>query len=279
MVDDAREAKGRSILDQVVSPEAKPDPAPTPQQADTPEPQDFEAQQPQRIDTPVEQSLVDTESATQVEEPGPVKLTELAEKAGVKVEEIYAAVDRNGMTVSELSDGARDLRDLKQRRHEFEEQQTRFRVERAQAQQDIEDLVSMVQQGGAHITPQLQDQLKMQRAQQLEREQQLLLSAVPEWRDPLVKQSDVNTMVDHVAKFGMSGADLGLITDHRLLLYMRHQALSAQRLQEILDEEEKKRKARGVKAQQTGRPTAAPRQPVSPADFVRAGELMQRNVS
>ncbi len=182
----------------------------------------------------------DTTGATPESEPepeGPVKLKDLAEKAGIKLEDIYAAVDGKGRTYSEMSDGAESFGQLNTDRQTFEQDRNAFRLEKAQAEQQVADIVSLLPQG--QVPEGLQQQLAAARNQTLEREQRLLLAAVPEWKESAQRTADIEAINEHLSAFGFNANDLNLVSDHRLLNYFRFNALAEGRLKTILAVEPK----------------------------------------
>ena len=85
----------------------------------------------------------------------------------------------------------------------------------------------------------MQDKLNQNRTAMLAEEARLTRAAIPEWSDKAAQAADTEAMVKHLAPFGITATDLGAVTDHRLLVYVRHQALQAQRLEKLLSAEPK----------------------------------------
>jgi hypothetical protein len=176
---------------------------------------------------------------------GPVTLKALAKEAGIDLKDLYAATDSNGKTLSEIADGAKDMGSLQTDRETFESERVSFRTEKAQTIEQLQALTTAITSGQS--PEQAQEALKQFNSTELEREQRMLLSVVPEWRDPAQKQADVETMVAYAGQFGVTADDLGQIRDHRYLAMLRHNAKQAHRLKDILDGAEKP-KPKGVKA-------------------------------
>ena len=122
-------------MDQNPAPDQEPaepatDPTPQAQQPDDPAP----AADPEPTPAPDE-------------EPEPVKLTALAEQLGIEPDVLFKAVGRDGISVSEAMDLARDSTGLTKDRETFETERDSFRLQKAQAEQQLADLVALLPQG------------------------------------------------------------------------------------------------------------------------------------
>ena len=209
-----------------------------------PETVETEPPQPETAATSSPDELPESEPET-VEDTGPVTLKALAEKAGIDLKDIYAAELADGTTLSAAADGMKSLKSLQTDRESFEAERVSFRTDKAQTVEQLNTLQRAITAGES--PEQAAAALKQLNQSELEREQRQLLTVLPEWRDPTVKQADVEQMVAFAGQFGLSEADIGQIRDHRWLSMLRHNAAQAHRLKDILNGADKP-KPKGVKA-------------------------------
>jgi hypothetical protein len=207
-----------------------------------------------------------TESETvEVVETGPVELKTLLEKAGIDLKDYYAATDK-GKTLSELHDGVKELGSYKTDRETLEVDKVSFRTEKATTIEQLQALTRAITSGES--PEQAQQALQQFSKTELEREQRMLLTVVPEWSDPAQKQTDVDQMVAYAGQFGVTAEDLGQIRDHRYLAMLRHNARQAHRLKDILANAEKPSSKPAKR--QTGKPSKGSTEAVDIEALIKA---------
>ena len=70
-------------------------------------------------------------------------------------------------------------------------------------------------------TPEVSRRFEQIKLQQVQRENQLTLTAIPEWRDPLKATADREGMAELMQNYGFSGGEIGNLFDHRQLKLVR----------------------------------------------------------
>jgi hypothetical protein len=119
---------------------------------------------------------------------------------------------------------------------------------------ELQALVGMIPE--QMRTPEMvrQAQTRLEAAKQLESAR--LLQRVPEWRDAKQYAADMEVIGPHVAEWGFDAEELGQVYDHRLLAYIRHNALREQRLRAALENMKHRRQGRGNGPKTGGREPA-----------------------
>ncbi len=148
---------------------------------------------------------------------GAKTLADLAESAGIKVEDIYklSVPMRDGvepMTLGALKDAATKAGDLETLSTEIEERRSTFENEMIRSRGELNAIVAMLPQ----IPPELVAKARDAHIENLEVERQALLSVKPEWADDKVYGQAQADILDAVADYGFSRTDLDLVIDHRL---------------------------------------------------------------
>jgi hypothetical protein len=208
--------------------------------------------------------------ATPEKTPEPVTLKAYAEKAGIDLKELYKMELSDGTTLSAAADGIKAVGSLQTDRESFEAERISFRTDKAQTVEQLNTLQRAISSGES--PEQAAEALKQLNTSELEREQRQLLSVLPEWRDPTVKQADVEQMVAFAGQFGLSEADIGQIRDHRWLAMLRHNSAQAHRLKDILNGAEKPT-PKGVKAGKAKKPDKTGGQAVDLEQLIKSVPL------
>ncbi len=95
---------------------------------------------------------------------------------------------------------------------------------------DRNEFESLVQEIGP-LPPQVIEQLQQKRQASLVRENQLMLEAIPEWKDTKIFTQDRSRMLETASQYGYNEADLDAIGDHRLVKLVRDYAALKVRLE------------------------------------------------
>lgn len=153
----------------------------------------------------------------------PMSLDELAAELGVSAKLLYDVKIPMGsdepMTLGEFKDRARELRELDVTRDEFERTRTSFERDQTIARKEITDIFAVIPQ--QWYTPQV-----VQAAQEVARQTQLreadaLDAALPEWRDPNVRQAEWREITQEMRNYGYRDYELDGVEDHRVKLVLR----------------------------------------------------------
>ncbi len=151
----------------------------------------------------------------------------LAEKLGVKPAELYKTVvsigDDKTATLGELKDSYQDAAKLDKSRNELDERRVAFDTEVAAKTQEMAAAVGVI--GVDNLNPGQQQAVYDWMAAVKQRESALMLKTTPEWSDPLVVESDKKHMLEAFSKFGISEADMQMVTDHKWMRAIRYYAL------------------------------------------------------
>ena len=183
--------------------------------------------EPAKVEPPADPSQA-AKPAEPASEPDPIEpepqgaesIKEYATRVGVKAKDLYALALPSGMTVSDLSDKAKDFEHLDTATVEHARTVAEFASQQLQFNQAVSDWSVLVQQGQA--TPTALANLQQQRANAVERAQLQTLEAIPEWRDPAVKTAEREQIGEFLSHFGFTKADNDGIIDPRTHAMMRY---------------------------------------------------------
>jgi hypothetical protein len=167
------------------------------------------------------------------DEPEPVEipgdLTSLAEKLQATPEKLYSLkvpmADGESRTLGELKDAFRTADQLRTERETFATERTQLATEKRQALQELEQIVRRLPP--QTLTPDAIQAVREAHGQRLKVELEQLLETVPEWKDPVRWTAEKPLIEQYAAQFGFTPADLGELTDHRVLRVLRSAALTA----------------------------------------------------
>jgi hypothetical protein len=184
---------------------------------------------PQGSETPPEGSTPPPESADAVdptpeEIPPPSSLKDLAAKAGLEVKQLYdmELPGLEGMTLGQVKDRAKELRDVDASREAVETERAGIRQERLRWTQELR----AAQQAGLR---EYSDAERLQIGQLLQRhadaEATQIMNAVPEWANQATLKADFEGMAGLLKPYGYSPTDVAqaLEGDARFALFMKNQ--------------------------------------------------------
>lgn len=182
---------------------------------------------------PVTDSAADPEAGPDDDQAGevPFSLDDLAEKLQVKKSTLYATTiplaDGETRTLGEIKDAFRSVDALAKEREAFHVERARHETSQRQLQQEYLAVLGAIPRDvlDRAMTGDVLARAQQARQETEQTEREALLKAIPEWSDPVRVTADRQTMADHVAAFGFTKHDLGNVTDHRLLNYVRHNAI------------------------------------------------------
>lgn len=150
---------------------------------------------------------------------------DVAKKLGVDVSDLYKlAIKQPGdgedrVTIGELADLAKNKGQLELDRLEFDESKAKREADLMRAQQEINELVSLLPKRA--ISEDLLRTIGKKMQQTQERERGLTLTAIPEWKSEQAEADDRAAMRKHLATYGYSEKYLDQVQDHRTLKYIR----------------------------------------------------------
>ncbi len=150
----------------------------------------------------------------------PVMLKDLADTLDIDAKELYDVSipigDNKTLTLGELKDTAKKYDVLVTNQATFEDNKTRAENELMTTRRQLQQLISIGNQNGT-ITPALIEHIDQQHMQNMAREQTSLLVTIPEWKDEVQRNSDLNEMADVLTGYGFSRTELNHVADHRLM--------------------------------------------------------------
>lgn len=250
-------ATPENILEKLIqTPQTEPE-SPPPAEPDPPS---------QAEDTGADVAPPEPEAAPASDEP--IKLADLASQLDLTPEKLFGAVNSEGHTASDAFKALKEHRDIDAERIELERGQNSLRVEKAHALEELQSYMALLPQG--QVDQALADKMQAAKSTVMEQKQAALLARVPEWKDPSVKQADVDAMTGYVQQFGALPADLGNVAEPWVLQMIRHNARLEVRIKNILERAEKPA-PKGVK-RGTGKPDKpASGKKLDVADLVNKG--------
>ncbi len=155
----------------------------------------------------------------------PKTLLELAERTGIKVEDLYAIeipASQDGgesQTFGKLKDLAAGESDFAGRELQFEERRVKFGNDQAQARAELEIVLKSLPKDA--IKPEILANARKEREVMLDREAARVLDVIPEWSNDEAKRADLVGIGEHMAQYGFDKGHIDQISDHRMLRYMR----------------------------------------------------------
>lgn len=125
----------------------------------------------------------------------------LAEKLGVTEAELYQIEMpmRNGrepVTFGQMKDSESDRLNLEQRRSEFEDARSEHE---ASVLRDQQDAMAIINALGDRVTPELVQLASARHSKHLDQQRELLLTAIPEWRDREAYSRDRQEIISTLA--------------------------------------------------------------------------------
>lgn len=192
----------------------------------------------------------------------PKTLDALAERLGIDVKELYDITLNTGkhdgqegkdVTLGELKDLAKDSATFEVEKLDFAEQRTKQEADWLRAQQDFSALVKMLPKSA--VKPELLKAIADQRLENVEVERSATLRSIPAWKDDAVEESDRKAMSEHLQTYGFGANQLELVTDNRMIKYIRDNWQREERIKAAL---EKVKKATKGAHKPSGKPKKLP---------------------
>jgi hypothetical protein len=176
-----------------------------------------------------------------------VTVRDLADHLGVKAAELYEDLqvpvgkDADGavqyVTLSEARAAVQKLREVEGTRQKWDDDKTTTELAFMQARRELGTVLDLI---GPAISPEVAAIVQRQDQRTLERERGLLLTALPEWKDPARLMADRDIMAAHLAPYGFSRLEVEALRDHRIARYVHDQAKRERRAKEIAEAARKK---------------------------------------
>ena len=148
----------------------------------------------------------------------PKTLAEAAELLGCAVEDLYKLQvpmrddGDDALTLGQMKDHAGNAVAVEALTVELDDRRAGFENEMIRARQELNEVIGLL----PSVPPALIERAQQAHIEHLDRERVALLSIKPEWRDDAVFQAAQGDILEAVADYGFSRADLNLVVDHRL---------------------------------------------------------------
>jgi hypothetical protein len=134
--------------------------------------------------------------------------------------------------LGELADLAKDKGQFELDRIELAETKRKQEAKFMRAQQQINELVSMLPKSA--ISKDLVEAVANRMAETQERERGLTLDVIPEWQDEQVEKTERQAIQKSLSEYGFSDGYLDTVHDHRTLKYIRDNWQRQQRMERAL---------------------------------------------
>ena len=163
-------------------------------------------------------------SLKEPEAPAPLKpgtkpktLAEAAQLLGCEIGDLYKlqvpmSDGDDAMTLGKMKDHASNAVAVEGMTVELDDRRASFENEMIRARQELNEVIGLL----PAVPPALIERAQQAHIEHLDRERAALLAIKPEWRDDSVFQAAQGDILEAVADYGFSRADLDLVVDHRL---------------------------------------------------------------
>jgi hypothetical protein len=161
--------------------------------------------------------------------PAITTLKELAEQAGVDIEQLYdvevrLAGDAEPVKLGEVKDR---LQSVDKDRAQLIEDRQAYENARLKEQGELAALLDEI---GPNITPETVARAKQAREALVASEHEKLMGVMPDWKDKDNWSRDKGSMVEFVSEYGFNEAEFDNVLDHRLIKLLHDSATNARTL-------------------------------------------------
>lgn len=192
----------------------------------------------------------DAPETDESEEQQPVTLKELAEALEVDTKELYGVEFPMGggetATLGELKDAYKAHQQLIAEREDYEEKKLASEQEMMIANRQMQQLMTMGVQNKT-FTPEMLDLANKIHQETMRRENKLLLIGIPEWQNETTRSKEYDAMIEHIAPYDLSEADLKAVGNHKWMKVLNDAVRYRNRVKEAANGGRKK-PTRQVKA-------------------------------
>ena len=122
-------------------------------------------------------------------------------------------------TLGELKDMLATESDHTGRDLELNERRIAFDSEQVKAKEELAIILRALPPEA--LTPEVLERVRAERDTHMAQEKQLLLQTIPEWNDVGVKQAELKDISAHMQDYGFQDGQIDLLSDHRMIRYMR----------------------------------------------------------
>lgn len=163
-------------------------------------------------------------------------LSDLAERLGVEVKDLYAVEvpmsDGQAMSLGALKDAVAKQEDLTQRELEVEERRIRIEADQTRAQAELKALIAALPPKA--ISEQVLQLVRQKAEAELAQERKAVMQSIPEWADESRRNAELQGMVAYLGDYGFPPTYLQGAFDHRLIRLVRDGYLRKMRVEQAL---------------------------------------------
>lgn len=170
----------------------------------------------------------------------PKNLAALAERLGVKVEELYEIEYSEAAGDGSRSRKLGELKDVLAKTDDLDAEELKFHEKRVKSENEVlrarEELAYVLEHlPKSQVTESLKQRAAAERDRVEKVERARTLRAIPEWTDEETEQADKDGMAEFMAGYGFHTTDVDRVNDHRLLKLLRDSWQRAERVRIALE--------------------------------------------
>jgi len=195
-------------------------------------------------------------------------LEALAKHLNVEVAKLYDVEvpmrgDGSRVKLGELKDRYSATEGLEAEQLRLSERQQEIESELMRGRTELQEIISQLPRDA--LKPEVFKAAQTQMQARQARESRAILDVIPDWQDSSTRESELQSIGEHLQGYGLSRKWLESQMDHRLLKYVRDQWRRAQHVQKVLDKVKPVSKQQGPSKPPKGAPTrSSPSRPQGP---------------
>lgn len=167
----------------------------------------------------------------------PKSLHDAAELLGIKVEDIYKlqvglANDETPYTLGELKDSFSERENFAVEQLAWGEEKANQEAELLRSRNELTELLTLLPPSA--IKPEVLNKIREKHAAAIQRERNLTMTVISEWKNEEVRNTDLQGMTEHLVKAGFPKDYLKNVSDHKTMRYIRENYLREKRINDAL---------------------------------------------
>ncbi len=212
----------------------------------------------------------------------PLGLTKIAEAMGVSEADLFGMPvtmpdGAEPRTLGQLKDAQTELNRTRGEVEAFYQERETQRTEMATARGELESLIGMIP--AEMRTPEFLQKARDRINLATQDEARKLVERVPEWQNGETRAADMVVMNEHIGRWGFQPQEMAALLDHRMVAYVRHNALQEQRLNVLLGKSVAKPKGSGKPQRGRGSSDDARTVTAKAANAMQTGNRTQKAVA
>jgi hypothetical protein len=187
----------------------------------------------------------------------PQDLAAIAERLGVKVEELYkvkvpASAGREAMTIGQIKDRFTEWDSLEADRLALSEERVQEAARVQAARDEFKELIAIIPK--QHLNADALQAAARRLAQRGEQERAALIESIPEWKDDAKRNADVAGISESLKAYGLPASFVHSINSAGLLRFIRDAVRREAQVRKALEGVRKVQKKPTAQTQGTGAP-------------------------